>query len=68
MALNIAKAKQQENRESPESIILSMASIKRRALKDYLIELFIRKLWLSRALIKSHPNFQNLRNHGVISA
>jgi hypothetical protein len=68
MALNIAKAEQRENRASHESIILSMASIKRRALNDYLIELFIRKLGLSRALIKSHPNFQDLRNHGVIRA
>lgn len=68
MALNIAKAEQRDNREEHESIILSMASIKRRALNDYLIELFIRKLGISRTWIKSHPNFQDLRNHGVIRA
>ena len=38
MALNIAKAEQRENRESHESIILSMTSIKQQALNNYLIE------------------------------
>jgi hypothetical protein len=43
-----------------------MASYKRVALNQYLLELFINKLDLDPTLIKSHPNYSNLCNHGVI--
>ena len=68
MALNVAKAEQRSLVGTEELSSLSMASVKRRALNDYLLDLFIDKLGLCRTLIKSHINFQDLRNHGVISA
>jgi hypothetical protein len=46
----------------------SMASQKRIALNQYLLELFIEKLGLDPTLIKSHPNYSKLCNHGVIAA
>ena len=66
MALNVARAEQRSLVGAEEFSILSMASVKRRALNDYLLDLFIDKLGLCRTLIKSHINFQDLRNHGVI--
>ena len=68
MALNVAKAEQRSLVGTEELSSLSMASVKRRALNDYLLDLFIDKLGLCRTLIKSHINFQDLRNHGVIRA
>ena len=66
MALNVARAEQRSLVGAEELSILSMATVKRRALNDYLLDLFIDKLGLCRTLIKSHINFQGLRNHGVI--
>ena len=68
MALNVAKAEQRSRVAQEELSTLSMASVKHRALNDYLLHLFIDKLGLCRTLIKSHINFQDLRNHGVIRA
>ena len=45
-----------------------MNSIKRRAINDYLLDLFIDKLGLAGTLIKFDKDFQELRNIGVISA
>jgi hypothetical protein len=70
-ALNIAKlhAYQQhlasENRQDP--FVFSMASYKRRALNEYLLQQFISMLELDSSLIKSHPNFQKLCSLGMIS-
>ena len=68
MVLNVAKAEQRSLISEEELSTLPMASVKRRALNDYLLHLFIDKLGLCRTLIKSHVNFQDLRNHGVIRA
>lgn len=35
-----------------------MASLKRRALNDFLLDVFISKLALSPDVIKSHPNYE----------
>jgi hypothetical protein len=70
-ALNIAKlhARQQhlasENERDP--FVFSMASYKRRALNEYLLDQFISMLDLDSSLIKSHPNFQKLCSLGMIS-
>jgi len=45
-----------------------MSSYKRVAFNDQLLELFISKLALDPTLIKSHPNYENLRRHGIIAA
>ena len=68
MVLNIAVARQRSEMENSEPMVLSMNNIKRRALNDYLLDLFIDKLGLSATLIKFHNNFRDLRNTGVVCA
>ncbi len=67
-ALNIAKLDAHRQQLSQQPFVFSMASVKRRALNDHLLDTFISKLGLSPTLIKSHPNYQNLRSYGVIAA
>lgn len=67
-ALNLAKLDAQQKHRGGEPFVFSMTSIKRRALNDYLLETFITKLELEPTAIKSHPNYQSLRNYGVIAA
>jgi hypothetical protein len=67
-ALNIAKLDTYRQQLSQQPFVFSMASVKRRALNDHLLDTFISKLGLSPTLIKSHPNYQNLRSYGVIAA
>jgi hypothetical protein len=45
-----------------------MTSVKRRALNGHLLEHFISNLDLSPSVIKSHPNYEKLRNYGLIAA
>lgn len=67
-ALNIAKLDAHRQQLSQQPFVFSMASVKRRALNDHLLNTFISKLGLSPTLIKSHPNYQSLRAYGVIAA
>jgi hypothetical protein len=69
-ALNLAKYQQQLrqaqlNAEAPSPF--SMASYKRFAFNDHLLERFICQLELDPILIKSHPNYENLRSYGSIA-
>jgi Transposase DDE domain len=71
--LNLAKYEEQcchqPVDDSPqESVPFSMSSYKRMAFNDHLLELFISKLALDPTVIKSHPNYENLRRHGIIAA
>ncbi len=68
MALNLAKREARLQQSDPNSFVFSMNNVKRRALNDHLLETFIDQLDLSPTLIKSHPNYQNLRDYGVIAA
>jgi hypothetical protein len=43
-----------------------MASFKRLALNEHLLDLFIDLFELEPTLIKSHANYQTLLNYGVI--
>ncbi len=45
-----------------------MASYKRIAFNDHLLERFISKLDLNPTLIKSHPNYENLHSYGIIAS
>ena len=45
-----------------------MASLKRRALNQHLLERFIVNLDLEPSLIKSHPNYSTLCDYGAIAA
>lgn len=68
MALNLAKREARLQQSDPDSFVFSMNNVKRRALNDHLLETFIDQLELSPTLIKSHPNYQTLRDYGVIAA
>ncbi|KAM3109123.1 hypothetical protein [Phormidesmis sp. 146-33] len=67
-ALNLAKLEAAQASAGVQPLVFSMASIKRRALNDHLLERFISKLALSPTVIKSHPNYESLRSYGVIAA
>lgn len=67
-ALNLAKLEVHQQQLGNQPFVFSMASVKRRALNDHLLDTFISKLDLSPTAIKSHPNYQTLRSYGVIAA
>ena len=71
-ALNLAKYEDQlsATQDNPKQPLppFSMASHKRVAFNDHLLERFISMLDLNPTLIKSHPNYQNLRSYGIIAA
>lgn len=67
-ALNLAKLDAYQPDPGKQPFVFSMASLKRRALNDHLLDIFISKLALSPTAIKSHPNYESLRSYGVIAA
>ncbi len=68
MALNLAKTALQQQRPTHEPLSFSIASYKRLALNEPLLDLFISMFELKPTLIKSHPNYQNLLAYGAIAA
>jgi hypothetical protein len=64
-ALNVAKLQSRDG-EAKESSF-SMANQKRLAWNHYLLERFIAELGLDQTLIKSHPQYHKLCQHGLIS-
>ena len=68
IALNLAKREAQLQQSGTKDFVFSMNTVKRRALNDHLLGRFIAKLDLDPTLIKSHPNFQSLREYGVMGA
>lgn len=68
MALNLAKRDARLQHTGTKEFIFSMNNVKRGALNDHLLDRFISKLGLDATLIKSHPNFQSLREYGLMSA
>lgn len=68
LALNLAKSEVLEAAGNAEPVVFSMASCKRRALNEHLLETFIAKLDLSPSLIKSHPNYSDLCSYGILAA
>jgi Transposase DDE domain len=67
IALNLAKREARLQHTGPQEFIFSMNNVKRRMLNDHLLDRFIAKLGLDETLIKSHPNFQSLREYGLIA-
>ncbi|WP_392482836.1 transposase [Nostoc sp. C110] len=55
-ALNQALLDAHQQQSAQKPFIFSMASVKRRALNDHLLDTFISMLELSPTVIKSHPN------------
>jgi len=65
-ALNLAKWEAYQQHDTDETFVFSMASYKRRKLNQHLLERFIHNLGLDETLIKSHPNYQNLCDYGIL--
>lgn len=67
-ALNLAKvalrAEQSQSQSQPMSF--SLASLKRLALNEHLLDLFIANFGLDPSLIKSNPNYSNLLQYGSL--
>lgn len=71
-ALNLSKYQDQlrhaQADTTPSPSPFSMASYKRLAFNQHLLERFIHQLDLDPTLIKSHPNYQNLLSYGIIAS
>ena len=67
-ALNLAKLDALQRHSAEAEFVFSMASVKRRLLNEHLLERFICNLDLEPSQIKSHPNYSNLCNYGIIAA
>ncbi|MBM0744650.1 transposase [Phormidium sp. CLA17] len=67
-ALNLAKVEASQQHSGQERVPFSMASAKRRALNQHLLDRFIETFDLEPTLIKSHPNYSTLCNYGIIAA
>ena len=67
-ALNLAKVDTHPPHPTQDPIPFSMATLKRRALNQHLLERFIATLDLEPTLIKSHPNYPALCDYGIIAA
>ncbi len=65
--VNLARLLAQKEAQEKEKMVFSMASIKQRCFNEQLLERFISKLELDRNLIKTHPQFESLRNYAVIA-
>ena len=66
LALNLAKAAWRRDCQKAEPSRFSIASFKRWALNEHLLELFIDMFELDPTLIKSHINYQKLLKYGAI--
>ena len=68
MALNLAKVTLQETQAEAEPLSFSIASLKRLALNEHLLDLFIDLFELEPTLIKSHANYRKLLDYGAIAS
>jgi len=66
-SVNIARLLAQEEHKGKEKMVFSMSSIKQRCFNEHLLELFISRLELDQTAIKSHPQFETLRNYAAIA-
>jgi Transposase DDE domain len=70
-AMNLAKLEMQQSQAIDSSTVLplslSMATYRRKVQNNYFLELFISMLDLDQTLIKSHPNYEKLLQHGSMS-
>jgi hypothetical protein len=67
-ALNLAKVALQDNPRVDDSLRFSLASFKRLALNQHLLDLFIDLFELEPTFIKSHPNYRKLLDYGAIAS
>lgn len=67
-ALHLVKVQALQPHQDGRPLRFSMASVKRRALNEHLLDRFICNLNPLPTLIKSHPNSEKLRHYGMIAA
>jgi hypothetical protein len=67
LTLNLAKADLLQQHTAQETASFSIASYKRRALNEHLLERFISKFDLDPTLIKSHPAYDAMCSYGLIT-
>lgn len=68
LALNLAKAALKDQQQEAEDLSFSIASFKRLALNQHLLDIFIEMFELDPTLIKSHENYRNLLDYGAIAS
>ena len=68
LALNLAKAALQDQQPEGDDLSFSIASFKRLALNQHLLDLFTEMFELDPTLIKDHANYQNLLDYGAIAS
>ncbi len=66
-ALNLAKAALRQVQPEDSALSFSIASFKRLALNEHLLNLFIDLFELEPTLIKSHANYRKLLDYGAIA-
>jgi len=66
-ALNLAKLEAMQQHSGEHPFVFSIASVKRRRFNHHLLERFVCNLDLEPSQIKSHPNYANLCNYGMIT-
>jgi IS4 transposase len=66
--VNLTRLAAQERNGEPAPHVFSMASWKQRAFNEHWLNLIISKLALDPMAVKSHPQYEYLRNYGVIAA
>lgn len=67
-ALNLAKVALRPAQSQSQPISFSLASFKRQALNEHLLDLFISNFDLDPSLIKSNPEYQNLLGYGSLAS
>lgn len=67
-ALNLARLEAHAQHTGDDPLIFSMATVKRRAFMQHVLERFIAELDLEPTSIKSHPNYEELLSYGTIVA
>ena len=68
LALNLAKVALTDQHCEGDDLSFSIASFKRLALNQHLLDVFIDMFELDPTLIKSHQNYQNLLDYGAIAS
>lgn len=68
LALNLAKAALKDPHPERKELSFSIASFKRLALNQHLLDIFIEMFELDPTLIKSHENYQTLLDYGAIAS
>ena len=66
-SVNVARLLAQEEHKGKEKMVFSMSSIKQQWFNQHLLELFISRLELDQTAIKSHPQFESLKNYAAIA-